>query len=193
MDFTETTRCLHRRAGADLSEEERRVIAHYKMVLAVGYSLRGPHFTEDDFQNGSIGLLEAVRDYDPSRGLAFSTYAYFRVRNAITHGWRERQLKKPPPRFCRAVFSGAHPFFRIGHFRASYISPLETEDEWFIAWAALRVLDEQDMALVCGYYLDGLNCKELGLRHKLSHAWTSSRLRSAMKDVRTIAAALSGN
>ncbi len=35
---------------------------------------------------GQVGLAEAARDFDPSRGLQFSTFAYYRVRGAILDG-----------------------------------------------------------------------------------------------------------
>ena len=36
-------------------------------------------------QEGAIGLLTAVDEYDPARGTSFSTYAFWRVRAAVTH------------------------------------------------------------------------------------------------------------
>ncbi len=41
---------------------------------------------EDLIAYGEIGLAEAARDFDPSRGSQFSTYAYYRVRGAIYDG-----------------------------------------------------------------------------------------------------------
>jgi len=35
---------------------------------------------------GQVGLAEAARDFDPSRGSQFSTYAYYRIRGAIYDG-----------------------------------------------------------------------------------------------------------
>lgn len=35
---------------------------------------------------GQVGLAEAARDFDPSRGNSFTTYAYYRVRGAIFDG-----------------------------------------------------------------------------------------------------------
>jgi RNA polymerase sigma factor for flagellar operon FliA len=35
---------------------------------------------------GQIGLAEAARDYDPQRGVQFSTFAYYRIRGAIYDG-----------------------------------------------------------------------------------------------------------
>jgi RNA polymerase sigma factor for flagellar operon FliA len=41
---------------------------------------------EDLVAYGQIGLVEAARDFDPSRGGRFSTYAYYRIRGAIYDG-----------------------------------------------------------------------------------------------------------
>jgi RNA polymerase sigma factor for flagellar operon FliA len=46
-----------------------------------------PHVElEDLIEYGQVGLAEAARDFDPSRGGQFSTYAYYRVRGAIYDG-----------------------------------------------------------------------------------------------------------
>lgn len=45
------------------------------------------HIEFDDLVGyGQVGLAEAARDFDPQRGRAFSTYAYYRIRGAIYDG-----------------------------------------------------------------------------------------------------------
>ena len=39
---------------------------------------------EDSIAYGQIGLAEAARDFDPSQGHQFSTYAYYRVGGTTT-------------------------------------------------------------------------------------------------------------
>ena len=46
--------------------------------------------TEDLFQAGVIGLMEAVDRYDPDRDSKFSTFAAFRIRGAIFSELRDR-------------------------------------------------------------------------------------------------------
>lgn len=41
---------------------------------------------EDLVAYGQVGLAEAARDFDPSHGSRFSTYAYYRIRGAIYDG-----------------------------------------------------------------------------------------------------------
>lgn len=45
------------------------------------------HVDVDDLIGyGQVGLAEAARDFDPARGLQFSTFAYYRIRGAIYDG-----------------------------------------------------------------------------------------------------------
>ncbi|QDV25565.1 sigma-70 family RNA polymerase sigma factor [Aureliella helgolandensis] len=41
---------------------------------------------DDLIAYGEVGLAEAARDFDPSRGVQFCTFAYYRVRGAIYDG-----------------------------------------------------------------------------------------------------------
>ena len=46
-----------------------------------------PYLELDDLiAYGQVGLAEAARDFDPTRGNRFSTYAYYRIRGAIYDG-----------------------------------------------------------------------------------------------------------
>ena len=56
--------------------------------LAVGIHRKSPPNIElDDLvAYGQVGLAEAAKDFDPTRGSRFSTYAYYRVRGAIYDG-----------------------------------------------------------------------------------------------------------
>jgi RNA polymerase primary sigma factor len=56
------------------------------LVRAVAWRYRGLGLpTEDLVQEGAIGLLAAADDYEADRGASFSTYAYLRIRAAMTH------------------------------------------------------------------------------------------------------------
>ncbi len=57
-------------------------MVHKIVQRAVTY-LRPPLSREDLVSAGTVGLLKAARDYDPSQGAEFQTYAYIRIRGAV--------------------------------------------------------------------------------------------------------------
>lgn len=68
-------------------EREELVIAHIPLLKhIVGrmcFDTPGSMDRDDLFGCGMLGLLMAADNFDPSRGLAFSTFAYPRIRGAI--------------------------------------------------------------------------------------------------------------
>jgi RNA polymerase sigma factor for flagellar operon FliA len=57
-------------------------MVHKIVQRAVAY-LRPPLSREDLVSAGMVGLLKAVRDYDPSHEAEFQTYAYIRIRGDV--------------------------------------------------------------------------------------------------------------
>ena len=69
------------------SEKDRLVTEHLPMVQkivrrVVSY-LKPPLSFEDLISAGTIGLVKAARDYEPSHNAEFKTYAYIRIKGAI--------------------------------------------------------------------------------------------------------------
>src|SRR5205823_10191728 len=66
------------------------VFSHQGLVRAIA---RGIHRSfpsyidlDDLIGYGQLGLTQAARDFDPERGIQFSTFAYYRIRGAILDG-----------------------------------------------------------------------------------------------------------
>jgi RNA polymerase sigma-32 factor len=72
---------LHRLVGSHL---------RYVIKIARGYRGWGPPMN-DLIQEGTLGLIQAVRRFDPERGVRLSTYAMWSIRSAIQehvlHSW----------------------------------------------------------------------------------------------------------
>jgi RNA polymerase sigma factor (sigma-70 family) len=69
-----------RAARAALVEE------HMGLIRSIAGRYRNLGVPDEDLvQEGAIGLLTSVDEYDPARGTSFSTYAFWRVRAAVTH------------------------------------------------------------------------------------------------------------
>ena len=62
----------------------------HRIVSQVASYLKPPLSREDLVSAGTIGLVKAARDFDPSKDAEFKTYAYIRVRGAVIdelRGW----------------------------------------------------------------------------------------------------------
>jgi RNA polymerase primary sigma factor len=70
-------------AGNELARQ-RLIEKNLKLVVSVAKKYRGYGLPfEDLIQEGNIGLIKAVKKYDPERGFRFSTYAIWWIRQAI--------------------------------------------------------------------------------------------------------------
>ncbi len=62
----------------------------HKIVQRVVIYLKPPLTYEDLISAGTVGLVKAAHDYDPSQQAEFTTYAYIRIRGAVLdelRGW----------------------------------------------------------------------------------------------------------
>jgi len=81
----EEERDLARRAGAGDSDATRRlVVSHIRFVLKIagGYRRSGVPMA-DLVQEGMLGLVQAIKRFNPERDARLSTYASFSIRAAI--------------------------------------------------------------------------------------------------------------
>ena len=68
-------------------EEYRPLVASIARKIRTRFELRTD--LDDLMGYGFAGLLEAKRRYDPTRGVQFNTFAYYRIRGAVIDGVRE--------------------------------------------------------------------------------------------------------
>ena len=84
---------LARRAEAGDIDAGRRLIAsHLRVVIKIARAYRGSGLPMSDLvQEGTLGLIHAVRRFNPDRGVRLSTYAMWWIRAAIqdhvVHSW----------------------------------------------------------------------------------------------------------
>ncbi|MCX7829367.1 MAG: sigma-70 family RNA polymerase sigma factor, partial [Thermanaerothrix sp.] len=70
------------RSGDDEAREEA-ILSMRPMVFWLAKRIGSPGALQDLVQEGMVGLIEAVDNFDPLRGLKFSTYAYYRIRGRM--------------------------------------------------------------------------------------------------------------
>jgi len=73
-------------------ERDGLVEKHLPLVQSVARKLRAQITARIDFDDliayGSKGLIEAAERFDPKHGVAFTTFAYYRIRGAMLDGLR---------------------------------------------------------------------------------------------------------
>ena len=90
---------LARRAAGGETEAEDAIISEFSRLVkacARPYFLAGGD-SEDLMQEGMLGLLSAVRTFDPTKGVKFSTYAEFCVKRRIYSAIRTASGYKHTP------------------------------------------------------------------------------------------------
>jgi RNA polymerase sigma-32 factor len=71
------------RRDGDRRAAERLIMSHLRMVVPIAMSFRGYGVAMTDvIAEGNIGLMEAVRKFDPERGCRLSTLALWYIRTA---------------------------------------------------------------------------------------------------------------
>lgn len=93
-------------------DPDRLITQHGALLKRIAYHLmaRLPASVqvEDLLQAGVVGLLEAARNYDPSQGASFETYAGIRVRGAMLDelrrtDWTPRSVHRNARRLAEAI------------------------------------------------------------------------------------------
>lgn len=78
-------------AAGDRRAREQMLVASLPLIRGAASRYRGAGLPfEDLVQEGAVGLLEAIDNYDPDVGVEFTTYARFRVHRAIRNALTER-------------------------------------------------------------------------------------------------------
>ena len=91
---------------------EAVVTQHASLVKRIAYHMKGrlpdTVLVDDLIQSGMVGLLEAARNYDPTHGASFETYAGIRIRGAmldeIRRGdWTPRSVHRKSRQMMEAI------------------------------------------------------------------------------------------
>ena len=189
---------------------EELIAQHRGMVVGLAGRLRRemslPGGLDDLSAFGFGGLLEAQQRFDPSRGVRFQAFAYYRVRGAMLDGIRqmatfprrfhERMREEAPKELTAAPTPIDRTFARIGATLTS-ASPLQgryaerSPEAAFLQGeaitrllGALAELPARERFLVRGHYFEGRPFEELGRELGISKSWASRLHRQALDELR---------
>ena len=151
-----------RESGAEEALAER--YARLVRACARPFFLHGGD-SEDLIQEGMLGLLSAIREYDPEKGASFKTYAEICIRNRIQTAIRSAARKKHAPLndgvSLDDILSDESQSLGSQYFQRSpeeQVLARETEKEFISAYS--RRLSRLE-AQVLNLYLDGLSYQEM--------------------------------
>ena len=153
-----------RRSGAEEALAER----YSRLVRACArpFFLHGGD-SEDLIQEGMLGLLSAIREFDAEKGASFKTYAEICIRNRIQSAIRSAARKKHAPLndgvSLDDILSDESQSLGSQYFQRSpeeQVLARETEKEFISAYSRrLSKLEAQVLSL----YLDGLSYQEMAV------------------------------
>ena len=153
---------------SDRLAEELLVMRYFRIVrtCARPFFLIGGD-SEDLTQEGMIGLMNAVREYDPAKAASFRTFAEICIRNRLysvlrwAAGDRHSPLNQSVPLDT--------PFFDSNSYTSGTSNLAERNPEDFLIeqerarslLSGVRKQLSEFEAKILGYYLDGLSCREI--------------------------------
>ena len=128
------------------NRRQRMISANTGLVAFVAHKYKTACLSFDDLmQEGLVGLIKAVDRFDPERGICFSTYAIYWIRQAISRLIVKQDKIVPLP---VAVAEKSSVVFEA--MRQCYL-----QNERWPTMAELKAccdLSEQELKLISGYY-----------------------------------------
>lgn len=123
--------------------------------------------SEDLIQEGMVGLMKAVREYDAGKEASFRTFAEICIRNRLYSVLRAATRDKHLP--LNQSISLDTPFFDSNSYPSRTDRMAHCDPEEFLIdreHTANLLTDVQKQlsafeAKILGYYLDGLSCREI--------------------------------
>jgi RNA polymerase sporulation-specific sigma factor len=146
------------------SHARARIIEAYQPLVFHIYGKLGLHLGEegvDVISEGTIGLIQAVDNFDPHRGVPFKSYAYLRVKGAMIDYLRQQKI---------AVKGGELREFDFFSSLAQEGKDRVSLDRLEFLFGHLDSLSPREAQIVRGLYIDGLSQRELSALLKCTPA-----------------------
>ena len=155
--------------AAGSREAEEILVTRYNRLVrtcARPYFLIGGD-SEDLTQEGMVGLIKAVREYDGTKEASFRTFAEICIRNRLYSVLRAATRDKHSPLNQSVPFDT--PFFESNSYTAATRNMAQRNPEEYIidrehaesVLSGVRKQLSEFETKILGFYLDGLSCREI--------------------------------
>ena len=166
-DLTDEELC--RLAASGNRDAEETLVTRYNRLVrtcARPFFLAGGD-SEDLTQEGMVGLIKAVREYDAGKAASFRTFAEICIRNRLYSVLRAAARDKHLPLNQSVPLDT--PFFDSNSYTSGSGDLAQGNPETFLIerertaalLAGVRKQLSEFEAKILGYYLDGLSCREI--------------------------------
>lgn len=171
-------------ASGDDDAREKLILAYRPMVFWLARKFRVPYGTYPDLiQEGMVGLIAAVDNFDSARNNRFTTYAYYKVHGRMSNFLQRSEMKAPLPVEDEYL---ERPFGR-----ESFESSLDRM-EWKIALeGGMCSLPQKEMEVVRSMMIDGRKAVEVAQEHGVGVSHVYRIQRKALAQLRKFFAAAS--
>ena len=147
----------------DCSARSRLIESYQPLVFKQALPYRDLPDVMDLIQEGTIGLIESIENYEPERGVAFSLYAVHRIRGRMFDFLR-RQGRIMPSR--ESDYSEQAD--RLSDVGPSVAELAESHELFDHLHAALERLPQNERAVLESIYMESQEAKTVAGRLKLS-------------------------
>ncbi len=136
---------------------------------------------------GVLGLVIAVKGYDPTKNVKFSTYAYQRIYGSIIDGlrlfdWLPRSLYKKRNRYHLVSSDEACVEAEVRDFRNTCpLERLERAEGRALMLGVIRKLPKRERRLITMHYYNGMKLCEIAEKMKLSRGRVSQLRKRALR------------
>jgi RNA polymerase sporulation-specific sigma factor len=98
LDPAEESALWGKASEGDDESRERIILAYRPMVFWLAKKFRVPYSTYPDLiQEGMIGLIAAVDNFEAARNNRFTTYAYYKIRGRMANFLQRSEARAPMP------------------------------------------------------------------------------------------------
>jgi RNA polymerase sporulation-specific sigma factor len=98
LDAAEESALWEKVQSGDDDSRERIILAYRPMVFWLAKKFRAPYGAfQDLLQEGMVGLIAAVDNFEPERSNRFTTYAYYKVKGRMANFLQRGEARAPWP------------------------------------------------------------------------------------------------
>ena len=155
----------------DMASREELIVSYRPLVFWIAGKIRteDKELRDDIIQEGMLGLIQAVDNFDPSLQYRFSTYAYHKIHGRIINLLERSEKRAPLP--------VPDEFLNIE-------SEYSSGEEWLYAEEAIQHLEGREAEIVSALFYDGKKPKDIAKEKKLDISQVYRIRRSAVARMR---------